>query len=148
MAPTRSFPFDLIQIQRDWNRTYAALERRPRHTVAPRRRLQQLSARLAAHPFWETDAGRSPGARVELRQRVRELEAAEDLLTDRQERILECIRDWVAEHGEAPSMREIARNVGLSSTGSVAYQLDQMAQLGVIDRAPGRGPGRGIALRG
>ncbi|WP_246101082.1 Tn3 family transposase [Streptomyces cyaneus] len=60
------------------------------------------------------------------------------------------IRDIVAtaEHGETPSMREIARSVGLSSTGSVAYQLDQMAQLGAIDHGPGRGPGRSIALRG
>jgi hypothetical protein len=73
-----SFPFDLIQIQRDWNRTYAALERRPSHTVALRRRLQQLSARLVGHPFWETEAGRSPGARVDLRRRVRELEEAEE----------------------------------------------------------------------
>jgi len=140
------FPLDLIQAQRDWNRMYAALERRPVHTAALRRRLQQLSARLAAHPFWETGAGRSPSARVELRRRVRELEEAEDRLTEQQARILECIRDWTAEHGKAPSMREIGRRVGLSSTGSVAYQLDRMEQLGVIDRGPSRGTGRGIAL--
>ncbi|WP_326722095.1 hypothetical protein [Streptomyces sp. NBC_00243] len=35
--------------------------------------------------------------------------------------------------------------MGLSSTGSVAYQLDRMEELGVIDRGPSRG--RGIALR-
>ena len=145
MGYTR-FPLDLIQAQRDWNRTYAALERRPVHTAALRRRLQQLSAHLAAHPFWETEAGRSPSARVELRRRVRELEEAEDRLTQQQARILECIRDWTAEHGKAPSMREIGRRVGLSSTGSVAYQLDRMEQLGVIDRGPSRGTGRGIAL--
>ncbi|MFJ2833154.1 hypothetical protein ACIPC1_37385 [Streptomyces sp. NPDC087263] len=44
-------------------------------------------------------------------------------------------------------MREICRSVGLSSTGSVAYQLDKMEELGVIDRGPSRGSGRGIALR-
>lgn len=146
MAHT-TFPLDLIQAQRDWNHTYAALERRPRHTAALRRRLQQLSVRLASHPFWETNAGRSPGAKVELRRRARELEAAEDRLTERQERILECIRDWVAEHGEAPSMREIADRVGLSSTASVGYQLERMEQLGVIVRGPTRGRGKGIALR-
>jgi len=140
------FPPDLIKVQRDWNRTYAALGRRPVHTAALRRRLQQLSARLASHPFWETRAGRAPAARVELRRRVREAEEAEERLTEQQDRILRCIRDWVAEHGETPSMREIGRSVGLSSTGSVAYQLDQLEKLGVIDRSP-CGNRKGIALR-
>ncbi|WP_371598549.1 LexA family protein [Streptomyces sp. NBC_00564] len=146
MAHT-TFPLDLIQAQRDWNRTYAVLERRPLHTAALRRRLQQLSARLASHPFWETRTGRAPAARVELRRQVRELEAAEDRLTEQQERILQCIRDWVADRGETPPMREICRTVGLSSTGSVAYQLDRMEELGVIDRGHSRGEGKGIALR-
>jgi hypothetical protein len=75
MAHT-SFPPDLIRAQRDWNRTYEALARRPLHTAALRRRLQELSVRLAAHPFWETEAGRSPAARVELRRRVRAEEVA------------------------------------------------------------------------
>ncbi|WTF11661.1 hypothetical protein OHB14_29350 [Streptomyces sp. NBC_01613] len=82
-----------------------------------------------------------------MRRRVRELEEAEDCLTEQQERILQCIRDWVAEHGETPTMREIGTSVGLSSTGSVGYQLDKMEQLGVIVRRPGRGRGKGIALR-
>jgi hypothetical protein len=102
-----AFPLDLIRTQHEWNRTYAALDRRrgvPVETAALRRRLQRLSVRLAAHPFWETSAGPSPAARVELRQRVGELEAAEGLLTDQQQRILACIRDWVAEHGEAPTI--------------------------------------------
>ncbi|MFF4749121.1 LexA family protein [Streptomyces sp. NPDC002514] len=145
----RMFPLDLVQAQRDWNRTYAALERRPFRTAVLRRQLQRLSVRLASHPYWETAAGRSPAARVELRQHVRDLQEAEGRLTDQQERILACIREWVAARGETPSMREIGRKVGLSSTASVAYQLDRMEQLGVIDRDPGqgRGTGRGIALR-
>ncbi|MFJ6086491.1 LexA family protein [Streptomyces sp. NPDC092369] len=141
------FPPDLIQAQRDWNRTHAALERRPIHTTALRRRLQQLSARLASHPFWETRSGRPPTARVELRQWVREMEEAEDRLTERQERILKCIRDLVADRGEAPSVREIGQHVGLSSASAVAYQLDRMEQLGFIDRGSSRGKTRGIALR-
>ncbi|WUC16614.1 winged helix DNA-binding protein [Streptomyces sp. NBC_00564] len=75
------------------------------------------------------------------------MEAAEDRLTEQQERILQCIRDWVADRGETPPMREICRTVGLSSTGSVAYQLDRMEELGVIDRGHSRGEGKGIALR-
>lgn len=67
---------------------------------------------------------------------------AEDLLTDQQQRILACIRDWVAEHGEAPTMRDIGRSVGLSSTGSISYQLGKLEQVGVIRRSKGR-----IALR-
>jgi hypothetical protein len=141
------FPRDLITLQRQWTRTYAALERRPLHTVELRRRLQQLSARLAGHPFWATAAGRSPSAKVELRRRVREIEEAEKRLSEQQLRILECIRDWTAEHnGESPSVREIGRCVGLTSSGSVAYQLGQLEQLGVLDRSVRRGKGRGIAL--
>jgi hypothetical protein len=141
-----TFPHDLIQLQRQWTRTYAALERRPLHTATPRRRLQQLSVRLAAHPFWGTDAGRSPSAKIELRRTVREIEEAEDRLSEQQQRILQCIRDFTAEHGKSPSLREIGRIVGLSSSGSVAYQVDQLEQLGILDRI-GHGKGREISLR-
>ncbi|MFF6993240.1 hypothetical protein [Streptomyces sp. NPDC010273] len=76
-----------------------------------------------------------------------EIEETEELLSEQQRRILTCIRKWAAEHGgETPSVREIGRIVGLDSTGSVAYQLGQMEQLGVLDRSISRGPGKGIAL--
>ncbi|MEU1141805.1 hypothetical protein ABZ392_33855 [Streptomyces sp. NPDC005885] len=127
-----TFPLDLIQIQRDLNRVYASLERRPAGTAAPRRRLQQLVARLASHPYWETAAGRDPSAKVALRQRVRELDDAESGLTDRQERILDCIRAWVIENGTPPTQQQIASMVGLSSTGSVSYQIAQLVHAGVI----------------
>ncbi|MFJ2162379.1 LexA family protein [Streptomyces sp. NPDC087856] len=127
-----TFPLDLIQTQRDLNRVYASLERRPVGTAAPRRRLQQLVARLASHPYWETAAGRDPSAKVALRRRVRELDEAESRLTDRQERILGCIRSWVTEHGEPPTQQQIATEVGLASAGSVSYQIAQLVQAGVI----------------
>ncbi|MFD7776959.1 hypothetical protein [Streptomyces sp. NPDC059753] len=44
-------------------------------------------------------------------------------LTDRQRRIVTCAREWLAEHGAAPTMRELGVAVGLTSTSSVAYQL-------------------------
>ncbi|MFF4347883.1 LexA family protein [Streptomyces sp. NPDC001530] len=69
-----------------------------------------------------------------------------DHLTEREERILKCIRERIAERGEAPTIREIGRSVGLSSPSSVAYHLEQMEQLGVIRRTERRGWGRGIAL--
>ncbi|MER6206380.1 hypothetical protein [Streptomyces sp. NPDC001642] len=139
-----TFPRDLIQTQRQRTRTYAALERRPYDTVALRRRLQRLDTRIASHPFWRTPAGRSPAAKVELREWVREIEAVEAGLSDQQQRILTCIREFTAEHGGSPSLREIGRFVGLSSTGSVAYQLGQLEQLGVLDRGHGRN--RGITM--
>lgn len=70
MVPT-TFPPDLIQTQREWIRTYEALARRPLHTTALRRRLQELSSQLASHPFWDTKAGRASAARVELRRQAR-----------------------------------------------------------------------------
>lgn len=59
-------------------------------------------------------------------------------LTDRQLSILTCIRKWIAERGEAPTVREIGREVGLSSTSSVVHHLVMMEELGVISR--GHGP--------
>ncbi|WP_406117625.1 LexA family protein [Streptomyces sp. NBC_00989] len=142
-----TFPRDLIRTQLQRTRTYAALELRPFETTALRRRLRQLDNRISAHPFWQTAAGRSPSARVELRELVREIQETEEHLSDQQRRILRCIREWAAAHnGETPSVREIGRIVGLSSTGSVAYQLGQMEQLGVLDRSVNRGPGKGISL--
>ncbi|MEU9168598.1 hypothetical protein AB0D34_12510 [Streptomyces sp. NPDC048420] len=69
-----TFPSDLIQLQADWQRTYAALAvPRPVHTTALRRRLHTLSGQLLLHPYWSSP-GRLPGARVELRREARALE--------------------------------------------------------------------------
>ncbi|MER6237664.1 hypothetical protein ABT185_16615 [Streptomyces clavifer] len=46
-----------------------------------------------------------------------------DAPTDRQVQILRVIRNWIADHGEGPSIRQIGEQVGLSSSSSVAYQL-------------------------
>ncbi|MCZ0991499.1 hypothetical protein [Streptomyces diastatochromogenes] len=68
------FPPDLLQLQADWHRTYAALAApHPLHPTALRRRLQILSGRLLWHPYWSGPAG-TPAARVELRRRARTLE--------------------------------------------------------------------------
>ncbi|MYS37209.1 repressor LexA [Streptomyces sp. KhCrAH-43] len=55
-------------------------------------------------------------------------------LSPRQEAILRAVREWIAEHGEGPSIREIGARVGLSSTSSVAYQLGRLEALGLISR--------------
>ncbi|MEJ8662320.1 hypothetical protein [Streptomyces sp. MS1.AVA.4] len=61
-----------------------------------------------------------------------------DHLSPRQEQIMSCIREWIFEHGEAPTVREIGRAVGLSSPSSVAHQLGRLEQLGLISRSQGR----------
>ena len=67
------FPPDLIELQVEWQLTYAALAvPRPAHTTALRRRLQTLSGQLQFHPYW-TGASRTPAARVELRRLARVL---------------------------------------------------------------------------
>jgi hypothetical protein len=70
----QTFPPELTQTQRDWNRTYEALAQQPPQTTALRRRLQELSSRLASHPHWGSQTGRSPAAKVELRRQVRSRE--------------------------------------------------------------------------
>jgi SOS-response transcriptional repressor LexA len=44
-----------------------------------------------------------------------------DHLTERQECILRCIREWITEHGQGPTVRQIGRCAGLSSPSSVTY---------------------------
>ena len=45
-------------------------------------------------------------------------------LTERQQRIMAAIRALHAEHGFAPSLREIGEACGLKSTSSVQHQLN------------------------
>src|SRR4029450_13135183 len=69
-------------------------------------------------------------ARVRLmrRQRVRTSggTAMAEQLTTRQRRILEVIRDAVADRGCPPAIREIGDAVGLTSTSSVHCQLEAL----------------------
>ncbi|POX57859.1 hypothetical protein C3492_41335 [Streptomyces sp. Ru62] len=65
------------------------------------------------------------------------------LLTDTQERILRCIRQHIADHGQAPTM-QIGAAVGMRSRALVHYQLGELEAKRVIAREPGRW--RGIRL--
>ena len=60
-------------------------------------------------------------------------------LTEREEEILGCIRRWIAEHGERPSVRQIAAGVGFSSTPSVAYHLGNLDKQRGAQVRDGRG---------
>jgi repressor LexA len=55
-----------------------------------------------------------------------------DHLTEQQERIVRCIREWVAETGEYPTIREIGAAVGLRSPSSVLYHLRRMEAQGIV----------------
>jgi repressor LexA len=56
------------------------------------------------------------------------------VLTWRQRKILQAIRDSVQKRGYPPSMREIAEAVGLISTSSVSYQLSILERKGYLRR--------------
>jgi repressor LexA len=59
-------------------------------------------------------------------------------LTDRQQRILEMIRETVAERGYPPSVREIGEAVGLRSPSSVHSQLASLERGGYLRKDPSR----------
>ena len=56
--------------------------------------------------------------------------------TERQQRILEVIRAFTAEHGYPPSVREIGQRVGLSSSSTIHAHLKALEKRGVISRDP------------
>src|ERR1700752_3575600 len=60
------------------------------------------------------------------------------VLTWRQRKVLQVIRDSVQRRGYPPSMREIGQAVGLSSTSSVAHQLMALERKGFLRRDPHR----------
>ncbi|MFI2764877.1 hypothetical protein ACH5A3_39610 [Streptomyces echinatus] len=67
-----------------------------------------------------------------------------DHLTDTQERVLRCIRQAIADRGEAPTVAEIGEAVGMRSRSSVHYQLVELEAKGAIARERRRS--RGIRL--
>jgi repressor LexA len=60
------------------------------------------------------------------------------ILTWRQRKVLQVIRDSVQKRGYPPSMREIGEAVGLTSTSSVSYQLSTLQRKGYLHRDVGR----------
>lgn len=80
MAQTHTFPSDLLETQTAWYRTYRHLAETATSTsgtAAHRRTMIALSARIAAHPYWDTPAG-TPAARVTLKETARALAAGAD----------------------------------------------------------------------
>ncbi|MCW8102721.1 LexA family protein [Streptomyces tauricus] len=62
-------------------------------------------------------------------------------MTEREEQILACIRESIADRGQGPTMAEIGVAVGLCSRGTVAYHLRNLQE-----QLPH--PGRGDGIQG
>lgn len=56
------------------------------------------------------------------------------ILTDRQQKILDVIQGHLDRHGYPPTIREIGRAVGISSTSVVNYHLNKLKKWGLLER--------------
>jgi repressor LexA len=61
---------------------------------------------------------------------------AERATTDKQQRILDVIREFTDEHEYPPSVREIGERVGLSSSSTVQSHLKTLERRGFLKRDP------------
>ena len=59
-------------------------------------------------------------------------------LTDKQEKILNFIVEYVGDKGYPPSIREIGNEFGISSLRGVTVHLDALERKGMIKRALAR----------
>jgi repressor LexA len=59
-------------------------------------------------------------------------------LTRRQREVLEALRRLHDQHGFAPSLREVAGEVGLASVSSVHAHVVKLTERGLVERRPGQ----------
>ena len=64
--------------------------------------------------------------------------------SNKAEEILNYVNQFVQENGYAPSVREIGEAVGLRSTASVSYHLQQLQLKGRLQKAEAKGKKRAI----
>jgi repressor LexA len=64
--------------------------------------------------------------------------------SDKAQRILEYVNEFVQENGYAPSVREIGAAVGLRSTASVSYHIQALQEKGLLITPDGKGRKRSI----
>jgi repressor LexA len=69
-----------------------------------------------------------------------------ECLSERQQRILAFLGDYIEENGYPPSIREIGAAAGISSTSVVSYNLRRLEEYGYISRD--REVSRGLKLTG
>jgi repressor LexA len=56
-------------------------------------------------------------------------------LKDRHKQVLDVIKEYTAKHGYAPSYREICAKTDITSTSMVNYYLEQLEEMGYIERS-------------
>jgi len=66
-------------------------------------------------------------------------------LTPRQQQILDLVRNFAADHGYPPTVRELCRLAGVSSPDTVQYHLDNLREKGLLEEAKGRSRAAHIA---
>lgn len=66
-------------------------------------------------------------------------------LSERQQKILDFIRQYIEEHDYPPTIREIGQAVKISSTSVVNYNLDKLVEAGLLERTSD--VSRGLRLR-
>ena len=64
--------------------------------------------------------------------------------SDKAERILDYVNQFIQENGYAPSVREIGAAVGLRSTASVSYHIQAMQEKGLLQAPTAKGRKRAI----
>ena len=64
--------------------------------------------------------------------------------SNKAEQILNYVNQFVQENGYAPSVREIGAAVGLRSTASVSYHLQQLQDKGLLQSPSGKGKKRAV----
>ena len=64
--------------------------------------------------------------------------------TDKAQRILDFVNAFIQENGFVPSVREIGAAVGLRSTASVSYHLQQLQEKGLLQSPGAKGKKRAI----
>ena len=64
--------------------------------------------------------------------------------SNKSEKILEFVNQFVQEYGFAPSVREIGEAVGLRSTASVSYHLQQLKEKGLLLSPGAKGRKRAV----
>lgn len=67
--------------------------------------------------------------------------------SDKSQKIVEFVRQFTQENGFAPSIREIGAAVGLRSTASVSYHLQQLQEKGLLLSPGGKGIKRAIVTK-
>lgn len=64
--------------------------------------------------------------------------------SDKAQQIIEFVNRFIQENGYSPSIREIGIAVGLSSTASVSYHLQQLQEKGMLQPVGAKGRKRAI----